>query len=69
MGLIGVFILVFIVIHLIDFWARIKLGIGAEVALDKAGNKGFQGVKTGERRGNQAGILKPCSLGMLCSWL
>ena len=39
MGLIVVFILIFIVIHLANFWARIKLGIGEDVRLDSLGNK------------------------------
>ncbi|TRX60584.1 succinate dehydrogenase cytochrome b subunit [Fulvivirga sp. M361] len=38
MGLIGMFILLFIVVHLANFWARVKLGIGAPVGLDSAGN-------------------------------
>lgn len=39
MGLIGTVILLFIVVHLANFWARIKLGIGEEVLLDSHGNK------------------------------
>ncbi|MDF1698893.1 MAG: succinate dehydrogenase cytochrome b subunit [Saprospiraceae bacterium] len=39
MGLIGIVILLFIVVHLANFWARIKLGIGEEVKLDALGNK------------------------------
>lgn len=39
MGLIGIIILLFIIVHLANFWARIKLGIGEEVHLDKMGNK------------------------------
>lgn len=39
MGLIGIFILIFIVVHLANFWARIKLGMGDEVGLDNLGNK------------------------------
>jgi succinate dehydrogenase / fumarate reductase cytochrome b subunit len=39
MGLLGVTILLFIVVHLGNFWARIKLGIGEEVLLDEFGNK------------------------------
>jgi succinate dehydrogenase / fumarate reductase cytochrome b subunit len=39
MGLIGTIILLFIVVHLANFWARIKLGLGAEVLLDASGNK------------------------------
>lgn len=38
MGLIGVLILLFIVVHLAHFWARIKLGIGDDVPLDISGN-------------------------------
>ncbi|MEM1321278.1 MAG: succinate dehydrogenase cytochrome b subunit [Bacteroidota bacterium] len=37
MGLIGCFILLFIIIHLANFWARIKLGMGEPVGLDPAG--------------------------------
>ncbi|NQZ78914.1 MAG: succinate dehydrogenase cytochrome b subunit [Ekhidna sp.] len=39
MGLLGVFILLFIVVHLANFWARAKLGIGESVPLDDYGNK------------------------------
>uniref|UniRef100_UPI004049909B succinate dehydrogenase cytochrome b subunit n=1 Tax=Flavobacterium sp. TaxID=239 RepID=UPI004049909B len=39
MGLIGTSILLFIIVHLANFWARIKLGIGEEVGLDRLGNK------------------------------
>ncbi|MFA5670028.1 MAG: succinate dehydrogenase cytochrome b subunit [Balneolaceae bacterium] len=39
MGLIGIVILLFIVVHLANFWARIKLGMGEEVRLDSLGNK------------------------------
>ena len=39
MGLIGTVILLFIIVHLANFWARIKLGIGEEVGLDHMGNK------------------------------
>jgi len=38
MGLIGTMILLFIVVHLANFWARIKLGMGDAVGLDTAGN-------------------------------
>lgn len=38
MGLIGTLILIFIVVHLANFWARIKLGMGEAVALDNVGN-------------------------------
>ena len=38
MGVIGVLILIFIAVHLANFWARIKLGIGAEVGMDENGN-------------------------------
>lgn len=37
MGWIGIVILIFILIHLANFWARIKLGIGAEVGIDQSG--------------------------------
>ncbi len=39
MGLMGVAILVFIVVHLANFWARAKLGIGESVPKDAFGNK------------------------------
>lgn len=39
MGLIGTTILLFLIVHLANFWARIKLGIGEEVRLDPLGNK------------------------------
>lgn len=39
MGWMGVLILIFILIHLANFWARVKLGIGAEVGYDSSGNK------------------------------
>ncbi|GAB5552284.1 MAG: succinate dehydrogenase/fumarate reductase cytochrome b subunit [Saprospiraceae bacterium] len=39
MGLIGIFILLFIVIHLANFWARIKLGMGESVQIDANGYK------------------------------
>ncbi len=38
MGLLGILVLLFIVVHLANFWARIKLGMGAEVAMDNSGN-------------------------------
>jgi len=38
MGVLGVLILIFIGVHLVNFWARVKLGIGAEVKTDMAGN-------------------------------
>ena len=38
MGLIGTMVLLFIVVHLANFWARIKLGIGDAVGQDAAGN-------------------------------
>ena len=38
MGLIGVAIFVFIVVHLANFWARIKLGMGEVVGTDELGN-------------------------------
>lgn len=38
MGLIGTAILIFILIHLANFWARIKLGIGEAPGFDAAGN-------------------------------
>lgn len=38
MGLLGILILIFIVVHLANFWARVKLGIGEDVGLDLSGN-------------------------------
>lgn len=38
MGLLGIFILLFIVVHLANFWARVKLGLGEGVGLDVDGN-------------------------------
>lgn len=38
MGLLGLLILLFIVVHLANFWARLKLGIGDAVPLDETGN-------------------------------
>jgi len=39
MGLLGIMILIFIVVHLANFWARIKLGMGLEVGVDAQGYK------------------------------
>ena len=39
MGLIGIFILLFIVVHLANFWARIKLGMGEGVGVDAYGHE------------------------------
>ncbi len=39
MGLIGTVILLFLIVHLANFWARIKLGMGEDVRLDVLGNK------------------------------
>ena len=38
MGIIGTLILIFIIIHLANFWARIKLGIGEAPGIDAEGN-------------------------------
>ncbi len=38
MGLLGILILLFIVVHLANFWARIKLGMGEGVGLDADGH-------------------------------
>lgn len=38
MGLLGLLLLIFLVIHLAHFWARIKLGIGPTVGLDAKGH-------------------------------
>ena len=37
MMLIGIFVLLFIVVHLANFWARIKLGMGEAVGVDAQG--------------------------------
>ncbi len=37
MGLLGTLILIFIVVHLANFWARIKLGLGTPVGIDAEG--------------------------------
>ncbi len=37
MGLLGITVLLFIVVHLANFWARIKLGMGEAVNLDDSG--------------------------------
>ena len=39
MGWLGGLVLIFIVIHLVNFWARIKLGMGEAVGYDAQGNK------------------------------
>jgi succinate dehydrogenase / fumarate reductase cytochrome b subunit len=39
MGILGSLILIFIMIHLANFWARIKLGLGESVEVDAEGNK------------------------------
>ncbi len=38
MGWLGILILIFMGVHLVNFWARIKLGIGESVGLDSNGN-------------------------------
>ncbi len=38
MGLLGITVLLFIVVHLANFWARIKLGMGEAVNLDGSGH-------------------------------
>lgn len=44
MGLIGMAILIFIVVHLANFWARIKLGMGEGISYDNVGNKDIYAV-------------------------
>ncbi len=39
MGVLGTLILIFIIVHLANFWARIKLGIGEDVNIDANGYK------------------------------
>ncbi|WP_350285312.1 succinate dehydrogenase cytochrome b subunit [uncultured Croceitalea sp.] len=39
MGFLGITILLFLIVHLTNFWARIKLGIGENVGLDNNGHK------------------------------
>jgi succinate dehydrogenase / fumarate reductase cytochrome b subunit len=46
MGLLGFTILIFIVVHMANFWVRIKLGIGSEVPLDQNGYKDVYLVTT-----------------------
>ncbi|MBA6152357.1 succinate dehydrogenase cytochrome b subunit [Gelidibacter maritimus] len=38
MAVLGTLILIFIVVHLANFWARVKLGIGEQVGVDSNGN-------------------------------
>ena len=38
MGVLGILILIFIIVHLVNFWAKIKLGIGESPGLDASGN-------------------------------
>ncbi|UJH69128.1 succinate dehydrogenase cytochrome b subunit [Allomuricauda sp. SCSIO 65647] len=38
MGLLGIMVLLFIVVHLANFWARIKLGMGEGVGFDSNGH-------------------------------
>ncbi|MEL7118431.1 MAG: succinate dehydrogenase cytochrome b subunit [Bacteroidota bacterium] len=38
MAWLGILILLFIIVHLVNFWARVKLGLGEKVSLDKQGN-------------------------------
>lgn len=38
MGVLGTLILIFIIVHLVNFWARVKLGIGENVGLDADGH-------------------------------
>mgnify|MGYP000577898757 CR=1 FL=1 len=37
MGLLGFLILIFIIVHMVNFWARIKLGFGEAIPLDRNG--------------------------------
>ena len=46
MGVIGALILLFLAVHLFNFWARIKLGLGEEVGLDAAGYMDVYAVTT-----------------------
>ena len=47
MGVLGVLVLIFIVVHLVNFWARIKLGIGEEVGTDINGHMDVYEVTSG----------------------
>ncbi|NJO03636.1 MAG: succinate dehydrogenase cytochrome b subunit [Bacteroidia bacterium] len=38
MGLLGLLVLIFLVVHLANFWSPIKLGLGGELAKDELGN-------------------------------
>ena len=47
MGVLGSLILIFIIIHLANFWARIKLGLGEEVGVDVDGHLDVYSVTYG----------------------
>jgi len=47
MGVLGSLILIFIIIHLANFWARIKLGLGEEVSFDIDGHLDVYSVTYG----------------------
>lgn len=47
MGVLGSLILIFIIIHLANFWARIKLGLGEEVGVDIDGHLDVYSVTYG----------------------
>lgn len=47
MGILGSLILIFIIIHLANFWARIKLGLGEEVGVDVDGHLDVYSVTYG----------------------
>ncbi|MHA7831517.1 MAG: succinate dehydrogenase cytochrome b subunit [Flagellimonas sp.] len=47
MGVLGSLILIFIIIHLANFWARIKLGLGKEVSFDIDGHLDVYSVTYG----------------------
>ena len=44
MGFLGILILLFLVVHLANFWARIKLGVGEAIEMDGLGNIDVYGV-------------------------
>lgn len=46
MGLLGFMLLVFLIVHLANFWARIKLGIGDELRVDADGHLDVYEVTT-----------------------
>ncbi|MFG1500717.1 succinate dehydrogenase cytochrome b subunit [Halobacteriovorax sp. XZX-3] len=46
MGLLGFIILIFIVVHMGNFWARVKLGFGQSIPIDSSGHKDIYLITT-----------------------